>query len=103
MLLAETRAEVNIMKLDIKAFSLTCGIVAAIGLLLVTGWARVFDGPNGPTIWLSHVYRGYSLTLVGGLIGAAWAFVEGVIGGAIFAWLYDAIDARLVVRHRVIE
>lgn len=90
------------MKLDIKAFSLTCGIIAAIGLLVLTGWMRAFDALSGPPIFLSHLYRGYNFTLSGSLIGSAWAFVDGVIGGAIFAWLYDVIDGRVFAHHHIV-
>lgn len=90
------------MKLDIKAFSLTCGIVAAIGLLVLNGWIRAFDAPSGPPLFLTHMYRGYSLTLAGTLVGAAWAFIDGVVSGAIFAWVYDLIDGHVFAEHRVI-
>ena len=38
---------------------------------------------------IARVYRGYSFTFVGSLIGFAWAFVDGLIGGALLAWLYN--------------
>jgi hypothetical protein len=101
MKLADSIREEGVMKLDVKAFALTCGLVAAIGLLLLNGWIRAFDGPNSAPVWLMHVYRGYSLSLIGSAVGAIWAFFEGFIVGGVFAWLYDAIDSRLVVRHRV--
>ena len=36
-------------------------------------------------------YLFLGLTLLGSLIGLVWAFFDGLIGGAIFAWLYNAI------------
>jgi hypothetical protein len=60
------------------------------------------DGPSTDPTWLGHLYRGYNLTLAGSLIGAVWAFFDGLIGGAIFAWLYDAIGERVSrAQHRV--
>jgi hypothetical protein len=53
--------------------------------------------PAGPLLWLTHFYRGYSLTLIGGAIGTVWAFVDGLIGGAVFAWLYDWLEAHLPI------
>jgi len=41
--------------------------------------------------FLGRVYRGYAVTPLGSLIGMIWAFVDGLIGGAIFAWLYNLI------------
>ena len=39
--------------------------------------------------------------MIGSLIGSVWAFFDGLIGGAIFAWLYDFIDARVVTHRRM--
>jgi hypothetical protein len=54
-----------------------------------------FNGRSTDPTWLGHLYRGYSLTVAGSLIGAVWAFFDALIGGAIFAWLYDFIGARV--------
>jgi hypothetical protein len=92
----------NVMKLDIKAFALTCGIIWGLALPLLTWWVMATSGPRTPLLWLAHVYRGYSLTLIGSLIGAVWAFFDGLIGGALFAWLYDVIGGRLLMQRRII-
>jgi hypothetical protein len=96
----EVKTEV-FMKLDVKAFSLTCGIVWGLGVPLLTWWIMAFDGPSTDPTWLGHVYRGYNLTVAGSLIGAVWAFLDGLIGGAIFAWLYDLIGERVIHTHRM--
>jgi hypothetical protein len=89
------------MKLDVKAFAWTCAIVWGLGLPILTWWIMAFDGASAAPTWLGHIYRGYSLTYAGSLIGAVWAFFDGLIGGAIFAWLYDLIGERVVhIRHR---
>jgi hypothetical protein len=89
------------MKLDIKAFALTCAVLWGLGLPLLTWWIMAFDGASANPTWIGHIYRGYNLTLVGSLIGAVWAFFDGLIGGAIFAWLYDVIGARILTVHRI--
>jgi hypothetical protein len=89
------------MRLDIKAFALTCGILWGIGLPILTWWIMALDGPSKDPTWLGHVYRGYNLTFAGSLIGAVWAFLDGLVGGAVFAWLYDIMEARSVTRHRM--
>ena len=43
---------------------------------------------------LSSLYIGYALSFVGAISGAVWAFVEGLIGGALFAWLYNKLLRR---------
>ena len=89
------------MKLDVKAFALTCAVVWGLGLPLLTWWIIALDGPStGPT-WLGHIYRGYNLTLAGSLLEGLWAFLDGLVGGTIFAWLYDLIAARVLTVHRM--
>jgi hypothetical protein len=38
------------------------------------------------------MYVGYNATIVGCLIGAAWAFIDAFIGGYLLAWLYNNIS-----------
>jgi len=79
------------MKLDVRTFSLTCAIFWSLCVLIVTWWIIFFDGAKqGPTL-LGRLYRGYSVTPLGSLIGFIWAFVDGYVGGAIFAWLYNKL------------
>ena len=81
------------MKLDVRAFALTCGLLWGIGLFLLTWWIIFFDGPTTDPTFLGRIYRGYTLTPLGSLVGLAWAWVDGFIGGAIFAWLYNRLLA----------
>jgi len=77
------------MKLNVKAFALTCGLVWGLAVFLLTWWIMAFEGPSGDPTLLGRIYRGYNITPLGSLIGLAWALVDGLIGGAIFAWLYN--------------
>ena len=80
------------MKLDVKSFGLTCGLFWGIGLFFLTWWLIAFDGSSqGPT-FIGRIYRGYSITPVGSVIGLIWAFVDGHIGGVIFSWLYKRLS-----------
>lgn len=89
------------MKLDVKAFALTWAILWGVGLPVVTWWVMALDGVSANPTWLGHIYRGYSLTVPGSLIGGIWAFFDALIGGAIFAWLYNYIQERVTIRHRM--
>ena len=82
------------MKLNVKAFALTAALVCGVGLFLLTWWVILFEGASGVKTFIGLVYRGYSISPVGSLIGLAWGFVDGLIGGAIFAWLYNLLVAR---------
>lgn len=79
------------MKLQVKAFSLTCGIIWGFGLLLITWWIMLFEGATGQPTLIGKVYIGYNISFIGSLIGLVWGFVDGIIGGAIFAWLYNIL------------
>jgi hypothetical protein len=89
------------MRLDVKAFALTCAVVWGLAVPLLTWWVMAFDGSSTDPTWIGHIYRGYSLTLAGSLIGGVWAFGDGLIGGALFAWLYDVFGSRRAGAHRM--
>ena len=79
------------MRLNTKAFALTCGIVWGAMIFLATAWLLVF-GFDGQLIrMLDHFYFGYSFSFVGAVIGGIWGFVDGAIGGFVFAWLYNKL------------
>ena len=83
------------MQLNIRAFALTCGLMWGFGLLFITWWILFFEGATGAVTLVGKVYRGYNLSFSGSLIGFVWALADGLIGGAIFAWLYNLITKRL--------
>jgi len=82
------------MKLNVKAFALTCALVWGLGLFFITWWIIAFNGATGEITFIGRIYRGYNISPVGSIIGLVWAFIDGLIGGAIFAWLYNLISAR---------
>ena len=86
----KTKEEIH-MKLNMKVFALTCGIVWGLGLFFLTWWIIAFEGSTGETTLIGRLYRGYTISPVGSVIGLIWAFFDGLIGGAVFAWLYNKI------------
>jgi hypothetical protein len=82
------------MKLNVKAFALACGLVFGFGLFFITWWIIAFDGATGEVTFIGRLYRGYTISPVGSIIGLIWAFFDWMIGGAIFAWLYNLIVDR---------
>ena len=77
------------MKLDIRAFAIAVAVVWGLGVFIMTWWIIAFDGPSDNTTFISQLYRGYTITPFGSLIGLAWAVVDGLIVGAVFAWVYN--------------
>ena len=82
------------LKLDVRAFAVTCALVWGLGLFVLTWWIIAFEGATGDPTLIGRVYRGYTITPLGSVIGLAWALLDGLIGGAIFAWLYNVIASR---------
>jgi hypothetical protein len=86
------------MKLNVRAFALACGLIWGLGLFALTWWIIAFDGATGERTLIGQLYRGYAISPLGSVIGLAWAFFDGLLGGAIFAWLYNVIAVRLPQR-----
>ena len=84
------------MKINVKAFSLACGIVWGFGILLLTWWIIANEGATGEPTLIGRLYLGYTISIVGSFIGFAWAFVDGMIGGALFSWLYNLLSTSFM-------
>jgi len=82
------------MRLNVKAFALTCGLLWGLGLFIITWWIIAFDGATGEVTFIGRVYRGYNLSPTGSFIGLIWGSIDALIGGAVFAWLYNLIASR---------
>jgi hypothetical protein len=81
-------------RLNVTAFGIACGLIWGIGLFGLTWWIMAFEGATGQATVIGQVYRGYSISPLGSLIGLLWATPDGLIGGIIFAWLYNLIADR---------
>jgi len=76
------------MRLNVKAMALTAAILWGLGLFAITWWLIIL-GHGDVKIFFNRVYPGYQVTPLGSLIGLVWAFVDGLVCGAIFAWVYN--------------
>ena len=74
------------MKLNVKAFALSSGLLWGLGLFALTWWIIAFDGATGERTLIGQLYRGYSISPTESIIG--------LVGGAVFAWLYNLIVER---------
>lgn len=82
------------MKLNVLAFAIACGLLWGFGLLVLTWWIIAFEGTSTDPTFIGRVYRGYALTPAVSVIGMAWGLIDGLVGGAIFAWLYNLLAGR---------
>ncbi|NIT14790.1 MAG: hypothetical protein GTN99_11310, partial [Candidatus Dadabacteria bacterium] len=69
------------MKLNIKAFALTCGILWGLGLFILTWTIILFEDISFDLTILSKFYIGYSVSPSGSIFGLIWGFVDGAVGG----------------------
>ena len=86
------------MKLNVWALGLACGLLWGLGLFVLTWWVIAFDGQSTDVNFIGRVYRGFAFTPTGSFIGLAWAFADGLVGGVIFAWLYNLLASRLAAK-----
>jgi hypothetical protein len=87
---------IHTTKLNPKAFGLTCGAFWAVGLFSLTWWIIALDGASKERTLIGRLYRGYTISPRGSVVGSIWAFFDALVGGLCFAWLYN----RLAGRHK---
>ena len=76
------------MRLSVRGLALAIGVtwgvgVFCLGLASMAGWGVALVDALGA------IYIGFRATILGSLIGALWAFVDGGLGGVLLAWLYN--------------
>jgi hypothetical protein len=80
------------MKLSVKGLALACGILWGVAMLAM-GLANLIWGSYGQQFLqtMASVYPGYHATRSGAevIVGTLYGVVDGLIGGAVFAWLYN--------------
>ena len=82
------------MRLDVKALAMTLGILWGAAVFGGTWWIIAFDGAANDPTWLGRIYRGYSVSPAGSLIGLLWAVPDGLLAGALVAWLYNLFAGK---------
>jgi hypothetical protein len=87
-------------RLNVVAFSVTCGLFWGVSLFLITWWIILFDGATGESTLIARVYRGYTISPVGSLVGFGWGLIDGLVGGAIFSWLYNLLLQLSALRRK---
>jgi len=82
------------MKLNVKAFAFAAALLWGFGLFALTWWIILFDGATGEPTLIGRLYRGYTISPIGSAIGLVYGFFDALVGGAIFAWLYNRFAAH---------
>ncbi len=92
------------MKLNIKAFAITMGIVWGLVVFLYTWWIIVqgsYLNLELPTekVFLEYLYPFYAITPAGSIIGLLYGVVDGLIVGSGTAWLYNLFVSKSAKRQ----
>ena len=83
------------MKINVLALAVTLGFLWGVTIFLMTWWIIMFDGALTEPNLLGRLYRGYRITPAGSVIGLVWGLIDGFIGGAVIAWVYNKLVDRL--------
>ena len=80
------------MKFSVKGLALASGILWGVAMLGM-GLANLIWGSYGQQFlqMMASVYPGYHAirSVSGVIVGILYGFVDGLVAGAIFAWLYN--------------
>ena len=81
------------MRFCVRTTAIPCGILWAVVFFLVAGAQQVWPTYGVAFLELMDgLYPGYAPGGFGSVImGSLYAVVDGAIGGAIFAWLYNRL------------
>ena len=80
--------------LSIRALAVTSAILWGAGILLVGIGNLIWPGYGALFLRVvSSIYPGYHATpaISSVLVGTAYALLDGAVGGAVFAWLYNRV------------
>jgi hypothetical protein len=84
------QAEVIMNKCQPLALGIAIGVLWAIyvgclGITAMFGWGVAL------VTALASLYIGYGASILGAVVGAIWAFVDGFVAGIIIAWMYNLV------------
>ena len=76
-------------RLSAISIAIAMGVVSALWMCLFAWSAYMYGHGVAMVAQWGEIFRGYAPTINGGLIGAAWGFVDGFVCGLVFAWIYN--------------
>ncbi len=90
----------SILRLNSQAIGLGLGLLLGLGIFIATNWLVLKGGyvnaageyVVGPRLQLlSQFFLGYRVSFFGSLIGFAYGFAVGTIGGSLIGWIYNKV------------
>ena len=80
------------MKFNIKAFALASGILWGLAVCVSVWLVLLFDFfPSDIINTIGKYYIGLDVSILGSFIGSVYGFIDGSIGGLLFAWIYNKL------------
>lgn len=76
-------------RLSVCALAIAAAVTWGAGVLLLGLLATQLELGKPLVVLLGSIYIGFDATVGGSFVGAGWAFVDGLIGGFIFALVYN--------------
>ncbi len=89
----------NQAELHETAVAMAFGLLWGFGVFFLAWWMRLLGGGREAPLGLGRVYPGYRATVIGSLIGAVWAVIDGFIAGWLYARLYNTLRRALSNRN----
>ncbi len=77
-------------KLQPVPLGVALGVLWAVYVFCI-GITAMFNWGGGIVAALGTLYIGYGPSILGAVIGAIWAFVDGLVAGVIVAWIYNMV------------
>jgi hypothetical protein len=78
------------IKIQLLPLGIAVGVLWAAYVFLA-GIFAMFNWGAAMVEVLASLYLGYGASIVGSIIGAIWAFVDGLIAGIVIAWIYNMV------------
>jgi hypothetical protein len=84
---------VRVVRLNAVVVGLVTGLMAGLAVFAATNWLILKGGPVvGPHLaLLGQFFVGYRVTFAGSLVGFAWAFALGFLGGFAVVRIYNLL------------
>jgi hypothetical protein len=84
---------VRVVRLNAVVAGAVTGLLAGLAVFVATNWLIVKGGPVvGPHLaLLGQFFIGYRVTFAGSLVGFAWAFALGFVGGFTVVRIYNLL------------
>ena len=89
------------MQLNVKAFTLTFGILWGAALFFLTWWMILLEGASGDPTFIGRFYIGYNISPSASIIGFLWGCANGCICGLAFGGFYNFISRKISPYERI--